>query len=245
MHILGDTKLVKNHILNRYKWICASNPLYLLTHLINPLVIGILGLVTVVLSIFASVLDYFPGDIAVFNWVQSFSTPWLDTTMQSISIFGDTIPQLIVSVAILGIIFLTIGKLESVLFGFGIGTAFLLNKVLKFVIDRPRPDLPMMEVISKLDIGSFPSGHVMHMTVLVGILTVVVYKNVSNKYSRMVLLISFFNLWAGTGISRIYLGVHWLSDVIGGFLWGILALYLIFLVYKKTIHRRHDSSDSL
>jgi len=236
---------VKSHILKRYKWICGSNPFYVLTHLINPLVIGILGLVTVVLSIFASVLDYFPGDIAVSNWIQSFKTPWLDTTMQSISIFGDTVPQLIVSVAIVGIIFLTIGRLESVLFGFGIGTAFLLNKILKLVIDRPRPNHSIMEVITKFDLGSFPSGHVMHMTVLLGVLTFLVHKNVSNKYFRMPLFILLFNLWAATGISRIYLGVHWLSDVVGGFLWGIIALYLIFLAYKKSIHKRHDSNVSL
>ena len=235
---------MKSYILKRHKWICGSNPSCSLTHL-NPRVVGLIGLMTVVLSVFASVFEYFPGDIAVSNWVQSLKTPWLDTIMELISIFGDTIPQFIISVAISGIIFLRIGRLESVILGGGIGAAFILNKILKFVIDRPRPDFSLVEVATNLSSASFPSGHVMHMTVLLGVLTLLVQKKVNNKYLRIGLILLFLNLWGFTALSRIYLGLHWPSDVLGGFCWGITALYLVFLVYKKTIHGRNESNVSL
>lgn len=104
----------------------------------------------------------------------------------------------------------------------------LLNQLLKFILQRPRPtDFRIIDEAGY----SFPSGHSMVSMAFYGFLIYLIYKNVKNKYLKVVLISSLSLLIVMIGISRIYLGVHYTSDVLAGFLLSIsyIILYIKFV----------------
>lgn len=107
----------------------------------------------------------------------------------------------------------------------------VVNLIIKNIIRRDRPD-KINWLITESNF-SFPSGHSMMATVFYGFLAYLLYKSKINKSVKVIVLIMTFILILLIGISRIYLGVHYTSDVIGGFLWGITLLILIIGLTKK------------
>ena len=106
----------------------------------------------------------------------------------------------------------------------------LVNQVIKHIIRRPRPNVLRLVEESGY---SFPSGHSMVSMAFYGIIIYLVYKNVSNKYLKWILIILLSLLILSIGFSRIYVGVHYFTDVVGGF---FLALaYLIVYIYIYNI----------
>lgn len=106
----------------------------------------------------------------------------------------------------------------------GIG---LLNHILKDTIQRPRPEYRMMEVVGY----SFPSGHSMGAMGLWGMFIVLTYKYVIDKKLKTCLICLMSLMILAMGASRIYLGVHYLSDVLAGFSIGLAYL----ITYIKII----------
>ncbi|MBO5478448.1 MAG: phosphatase PAP2 family protein [Clostridia bacterium] len=102
------------------------------------------------------------------------------------------------------------------------------NQILKYIIQRPRP---IEHRIIDQSGYSFPSGHSMVSMAFYGFLIYLIYKNVENKYIKWGLCTLLSILILSIGISRIYLGVHYASDVIGGFCLSISYL----IVYTKMI----------
>lgn len=112
---------------------------------------------------------------------------------------------------------------------------FLLNQILKHTFNRNRPGIhPLIEASGY----SFPSGHSMISLGFYGFLIYLICKNIKNKkmkilYSFLLGIIIFL-----VGISRIYLGVHYATDVLGGFLFGFLYLiFYIHFIYEKDIFK--------
>ena len=106
----------------------------------------------------------------------------------------------------------------------------ILNQLLKIILRRPRPE--EFRIINESGY-SFPSGHSMISMAFYGFLIYLIYKNIKNKYLKWSLIIALVMLIIGIGISRIYLGVHYTSDVLAGFL--IAISYLI--IYISIINR--------
>ena len=105
----------------------------------------------------------------------------------------------------------------------------LLNLILKNIVQRPRPE--GYRLIDETGY-SFPSGHSMVSTAFYGLIIYIIWKNVKNKtikYTSCTLLSILVIL---IGISRIYLGVHYASDVLGGFLISIAYLIVYITVTK-------------
>ena len=100
----------------------------------------------------------------------------------------------------------------------------LLNNILKLIVRRARPT--GFRLIAETGY-SFPSGHSMVSMAFYGYLIYLIYKNVRNKKLRWTLITCFSLLILIIGMSRIYLGVHYTSDVFGGFLFslGYLVIY--------------------
>ena len=107
----------------------------------------------------------------------------------------------------------------------------VVNLIIKNIIRRDRPD-KINWLITESNF-SFPSGHSMMATVFYGFLTYLLHRSKLNKSVKIIILIMVLFLILLIGISRIYLGVHYTSDVIGGFLWGSTLLILIIVLTKK------------
>lgn len=107
-----------------------------------------------------------------------------------------------------------------------------LNLVLKNLVQRPRP----IEYRLIDETGySFPSGHSMVSTAFYGFIIYLIYNNVKNKKIRLTLITLLSVLILTIGTSRIYLGVHYTSDVIAGFLISISYLVIYISILGKTI----------
>ncbi len=96
-----------------------------------------------------------------------------------------------------------------------------LNQILKFVIQRPRPTKYRIVDASGY---SFPSGHSMVSMAFYGFLIYLIYRYVKNKYLKTILILILALVIVLIGISRIYLGVHYTSDVCAGFLLSLSYL---------------------
>ena len=105
-----------------------------------------------------------------------------------------------------------------------------LNQLLKFILHRPRPtEYRIIEAIGY----SFPSGHSMVSMAFYGYLMYLAYKYIKNKYLKWTIIIVLSLLICLIGTSRIYLGVHYTSDVLGGFLISISYLVIYITAVNK------------
>lgn len=117
----------------------------------------------------------------------------------------------------------------SILLNLSIAT--LTNHTLKQILQRPRPtEFRMIDESGY----SLPSGHSMVSMAFYGYLIYLIHKNIKNKYIRISLIVFLSILIISIGTSRIYLGVHYTSDVIAGFLVAI-AYLIIYINTIKTL----------
>ena len=126
------------------------------------------------------------------------------------------------------ILFFTIkNKKVGGLVGANLVIVTILSQALKIIIQRPRPT--EYRIINETGY-SFPSGHSMVSMAFYGFLIYLIYKNIKNKYLKISLIVILSLLIVMIGISRIYLGVHYTSDVCAGFLVSLsyLIIYINF-----------------
>ena len=126
------------------------------------------------------------------------------------------------------ILFITIkNKKTGLLVGANLIIITILNQALKIIVQRPRPT--EYRIINETGY-SFPSGHSMVSMAFYGFLIYLIYKNIKNKYFKISLMLILSILIIMIGISRIYLGVHYTSDVCAGFLVSLsyLIIYMNF-----------------
>mgnify|MGYP002592781803 FL=1 len=105
-----------------------------------------------------------------------------------------------------------------------------INQILKRIVQRPRPT--EYRIIEETGY-SFPSGHSMVSMAFYGYLIYLIYKYVKNKYLKYISIILLSILICSIGISRIYLGVHYTSDVLGGFLISVSYLVIYISAVNK------------
>lgn len=104
-----------------------------------------------------------------------------------------------------------------------------LNGILKGIFERPRPEVRMMDVGGY----SFPSGHTMNNTAICGFFIYLVLCSSISKVMKGV-VVTFLALLAGTiAFSRMYLAVHYPTDIIGGICGGIFVVTISIFLYKK------------
>lgn len=108
----------------------------------------------------------------------------------------------------------------------------VINQAVKHIVRRPRPNVLRLVEESGY---SFPSGHSMVSMAFYGIVIYLVYKNVSNKYLKWLLITLLSLLILSIGFSRIYVGVHYFTDVVSGFLLGLAYLIIYINIYNKKV----------
>jgi undecaprenyl-diphosphatase len=107
-----------------------------------------------------------------------------------------------------------------------------LNMLIKEVIGRPRPDGSLVSVVLPTIGLSFPSGHAMASTMLYGFLAALAWMHVKSPSRRFQAAAGFACTAIMISISRVYLGAHWISDVVGGWTAGLVCLVILVEIYR-------------
>ncbi len=192
------------------------------------------------LAVFIHIHPLLPLDVTITREFQENQALWLRISMLAISYPGSSflLPALVVLTVV---IFWALGdRLEAVFIAGLSACSLLLNLLLKVLVHRPRPSAGLVHIIVKSLGYSFPSGHVMAYIAYFGLLFafgIILFQG--RHWWRTALLIVSAAFVVFVGPSRVYLGDHWASDVIGaylisGVLWG-LALVLYLPLKERTV----------
>ena len=196
-----------------------------------------IGLIAVVgafttLTILVKTTPSFPIDLAITRAIQSITWPPFAALMDLISWPGFPPQSFILSLLIIVILYAFGFHWEAVATLFdGFFTA-LVNFIVKDYIRRPRPGIDLVHVFKVLNSYSFPSGHVMYYVGFFGFLWFLAYTLLKRSWLRTLILIVLGLLIVLVGVSRVYLGQHWPSDVLGAYLLGTLCLVIAILFYR-------------
>jgi undecaprenyl-diphosphatase len=184
-----------------------------------------------VLATFAAFYDRFPGDEPTADGLQDAGVPVLGGFFDFINTLGDGgffIPfVLILAVACLA----RRAWLEALL----VVLVFVprnFNDALKGWIERPRPSAGLVEVTDSAASYSFPSGHTVSTAVLFGLVFFLLPALVPWRGPRWLLQAACLLAVAAAGPARVYVGVHWPSDVLGGYLLALLFLAPAIALYR-------------
>ena len=174
----------------------------------------------------------FPIDLQITHTLQSIASPLFSAAMSVISWPG-FLPQAIVIPALAVLVIYTFGlHWEALMILIAAILPSVFNLLVKELIRRPRPTIDLVNVFRILDSYSFPSGHVMFYVVFFGFLWFLIFTLLRHSMPRMLLLSLLGSLILLVGISRIYLGQHWASDVLGAYLLGGISLAAILQLYR-------------
>ena len=183
---------------------------------------------SVVLSVLAAQHDRLPGDLDLTRRLQDFVFPGLRLSKFMRAV---TTTQVVLGMggAVAVALWLFGWRRQAVLLVVGLAAMALLQSGLKELVARPRPTPDLVELRAGFSSPGFPAGHVMSPTVLYGFL---LYLAVARKLPLVVR--AALVAWSAfvlvlTGPANVYVGVHWPSDVIGGYAWG--AVLVLLLVY--------------
>ena len=192
----------------------------------------------IMISLIARYTQFFPGDKSITRSLQSHRNPWLRRFMIGISEIGFPKVGVPFTFGIAGIFWALRFRLESI-FILLASSSNILNWIVKRLIKRPRPTSELVTVARVINEPSFPSGHVMHYVNFFGLLNYLVATNWRSGRLRNTLLTISTALIVLIGPSRVYLGAHWPSDVMAGYVYGGLwfgGLMAAYLRVKSWVH---------
>ncbi|MFL5627763.1 MAG: phosphatase PAP2 family protein [Ktedonobacteraceae bacterium] len=192
-------------------------------------------------------------DVAITREFQENPSPWLNMLMVIISYPGNS-PLLTILIVLAAVIFWVVGlRLEAVFIVALSAISSALNVLLKYIVARPRPTTSLVEVFQVASGQSFPSGHVMAYLAFWGLLFsfgIILFRG--KRWWRVLLLVVSAIFVVLVGPSRIYLGDHWASDVLGSYLIGGVLLGITLWIYlqlkqrgvleTKNTHKRFENS---
>lgn len=170
-------------------------------------------------------------DLTIYNFIYGLHSPFLTMFMRIISSLGSVI---VIITALLCIFLLFKDKKIFLQFFTLTFITKVINHIIKIIVKRDRPSV--LTSISVESGYSFPSAHTMVSTVFYGFMIYLIMKNIKNKKLKNTLAVILSLVILLIGISRIYLGVHYATDVIFGFIFGLIILFIfVKLAYRKSI----------
>lgn len=185
----------------------------------------------VALAVAAHYVPYFRIDLFVTRAFQSYKGEAFDALMRGLTWMG-FVPQVDLLIALLISILFFLGLRWEALAAMFAALGPVLGSLIKLIVNRPRPSSDLVHVIRRLDTLSFPSGHVLLATAFYGFFAFLGYALLKRGWLRTIHLVVFGLVIALMGPSRIYLGQHWFSDVMGAYVLGSLWLALSIRVYR-------------
>ncbi len=175
-------------------------------------------------------------DTAVIGFVQGLEAPWLTFIMKVFTWIGSGF--VVAPIALIGFIvlyFVLRYRQQAFLLITVIAGSVLFNSILKSYFKRERPQIHR---IMDANGFSFPSGHSMMAFALYAIIAYIAWRNVKTTVGRIVLFLSATFMITMIGTSRIYLGVHYPSDIVGGFVASALWVTIAISVYAYFQNKR-------
>ncbi len=205
--------------------------------------IGLAGLttcliiLTVLAWLFQEILEReaFRFDTSGLLLLHQLANPSLDAVMLTITRLGDPNVVVIIVIVSLAILWWRRQQQEAKIFVIACLGAFILNTGLKLVFSKVRPQL-WPHLIPETSF-SFPSGHALGSLVLYGLLAYLLATNYP-KAAKLIYVFAAFLIIA-IGISRLYLGVHWPTDILAGYGVGFLWMIMCITMLKLQKQRQH------
>ncbi len=203
---------------------------------LNFILAGILVVALVVIMVLIKNGGIVGFDDGVYNLVTRNTNTILDNMYKAFTFLASTVFVIVACLAILVIsVFMKKKKMGAVIFG-SVVISTVVNNVIKLIFRRPRPEVRRLVVEKSF---SFPSGHTMAAVTLYGILIFFVMRSKLNKKARIAISMALGLLPICVAISRIYLGAHFASDVIGAAITSTALLlvetYFIEKYYNKIV----------
>jgi len=194
----------------------------------------------VALSFTAHMFAVFPFDLKISHELQEVKNPVFASGMQWVSALGDTWVGIIL---VGGVCALYVVRHQSREAFFVLATLsnFALTAFLKVLVARPRPPdffMDPADFMASVNQYSFPSGHVLFFVVFFGFIAYLAWLH-QTGLSRLIVIAACGTLVMLIGPSRVYLGAHWASDVVGSYIIGVLWLFVLILGYQLIAHRNH------
>jgi len=168
--------------------------------------------------------------------VHQFASPLLTAIMRGFSFVGSTIALTVGTIFVVVRFAMRDMKREAKLFALTMIGAGLLNITLKLAFKRPRP-VPFFN-LSPPETYSFPSGHSLTSAVFFGALAAILTARIKSKRVRLGVWIVSTTMFLLIGLSRIYLGVHYTTDVIAGFAAALIWILVVRFVEMGLVRRR-------
>lgn len=167
--------------------------------------------------------------------IKSVETDLLTIIMKMFSFIGSTTSVIFISCILLLIIYKLYKKRQEViLFLIVLIGSTAINLLVKFLIKRERP---VSELVIETGF-SYPSGHTMGAMSLYGIITFLMWRHVRTSKGRMILILFFTVVIITIGFSRIYLSVHYPSDIVAAFYLGGLWLYVSIWSFQYRMEKK-------
>lgn len=186
--------------------------------------------------------DMLAFDSAIISYVQGLETPTLTDVMKIFTFIGSGNAIMVITIVVMIFLFVVLHhRIELVFFAIVVAVSGELNGMLKDLFHRARPDFHRL-----IEIGgySFPSGHAMEAMTVYGALAFLLWRHTSTHLGRTILIILSTIMIFMIGISRVYLGVHYPSDIIGGYFASIVWLTIAIWIYQWYKERRFNKKKS-
>lgn len=200
------------------------------TYLIAAITVAVLAFSVLAVLVLNGVTTSF--DEATLLWINQHASPGFDSFFVAFTELGGLIVVTVVSALLFGYFLYRKKYTKALLVAAGVGGAALMNIILKSIFDRPRPDLWEWLVVETH--FSFPSGHATASMALAIVIVALLWKT---KW-RIVSIIGAAMYILSIGFSRLYLGVHYPTDILGGWLLGAAWVLLVIGVILVSRQRK-------
>lgn len=178
-------------------------------------------------------------DQIIIQFVQSFETPFLTMMFRGFSHIGSGYSVTLITLTLCLIFYFFFHeKRKSILFALTMIITILLNEFIKSIYERPRPTIHRLMDISGY---SFPSGHTMMAVSLYAMIVYILWPNLRKHTHRVILISMSFIIACMIALSRIYVGVHYPTDILGGIVCSAAVLTFL-LSFDQWIRQLQSSS---
>ncbi|CAH2712982.1 hypothetical protein BACCIP111895_00115 [Neobacillus rhizosphaerae] len=215
-------------------------------HLIIAFIISLVCLIGFsFISLFISDHKIIDFDSDVIAAIQGLESTFLTKVMKFFTFIGSAPVVIILSVILMVFLYKVLHhRLELILFISAIIGSAVLNQILKQIFHRVRPNFHRLIDISGY---SYPSGHAMNAFTVYVIISFLLWRHIESKWGRSLLIFISGVMILGIGISRIYLGVHYPSDIIGGYLasgfWLTIAIWFFQFYKEKGYNKKYKRGE--